>query len=195
MHWAMGVPALLGALCSMRYALCHMCSICTAAERCRGRCCFLGPRRFSGPRRFGVANSTEGTAKYFEQTGLVVYVLSFSYPIAAAVGTGVKRGDGRPMPSDRPPRPSPAFPRLALPPPRTCVVAAAPPGLGVVGEPAPGLQQLPFCISQYQAGMSSGPRWMPGPSSLPFEHTAWGLLLLLSLFGTEEARVAPYATF
>jgi hypothetical protein len=41
----------------------------------------------------GVANNTEGTANYFEQTGLVVYVLTFSYPMAA-VGTGVKRGGG-----------------------------------------------------------------------------------------------------
>ena len=82
----------------------------------------------NGPCRLGVANITEGTAKYFETNCLVVCVYFYSYPMAAS-GTGVKRGDGRPMPSDRPPRPSPAFRRLALHhPPRTQVGGAAPPG-------------------------------------------------------------------
>jgi hypothetical protein len=67
--------------------------------------------------------------QYSFECGLSCSVLVSTYPMAA-VGTGVKRGDGRrTWGSDRPPRPSPAFPQLALHhPPRTCVVAAAPPG-------------------------------------------------------------------
>ena len=72
----------------------------------------------NGPCRLGVANITEGTAKYFETNCLVVCVYFYSYPMAAS-GTGVKRGNGRRVTPDRPPRPSPAFRRLALhrPPP------------------------------------------------------------------------------
>ena len=82
----------------------------------------------NGPCRLGVANITEGTANYFETNCLVVCVYFYSYPMAT-VGTGVKRGDGRRTWSDRPPRPSPAFRRLALHhPPRTPVGGAAPPG-------------------------------------------------------------------
>jgi hypothetical protein len=42
--------------------------------------------------------------------------------------------------------------------------------------------------------MGPMPRRMPGPSPFPFEHMAWGLVLLLSPFfflAPEEARVAP----
>jgi hypothetical protein len=108
-----------------------------------------------GPCRLGVANNTEGTAKYFEQTGLVVYVLVPSYPIAA-VGTGVA-GRAREWASDLIQQAAPPFPRfpparVAPPPPHTRGRGGTPWGSSASQSPV-----------EFRPWLGAGSGRVPGP--------------------------------
>ena len=118
-----------------------------------------------GPCRLGVANNTEGTAKYFEQTGLVVYVLVPSYPIAA-VGTGVA-GRAREWASDLIQQAAPPFPRfpparVAPPPPHTRGRRGGTPWGSSASQPPVEFRPCPPWVVRSRLGAISRPqirRW------------------------------------
>jgi hypothetical protein len=97
----------------------------------------------------------------------------------AAAGTGVKRGNGRPAPPDRPPRPSPLSSDslcTAAPPPHMRGHGSTP-WLGVVVEPAAGrIPSVPPVGGWSRLGASSRPqigRWDRRQCHMPDFWVTW----------------------